>query len=426
MAPVLTAALLVPLVRPTWLWFLHELPSERWADPLAGAEYRLSLLLLGWVSLDVYGVVVRGRDRPVLEIHPVDPAGVVLAELAALTRDRWWVPLVIAAVLAPVAVNGWAMGYGLAVLVLCGSWALGMVASAMVYLFAAEAAQSPRWAGVLDLVRGTNPRQQAAFIWAPGVVLAGCSAVAWLATVGVVRAVSGEVVWGGVAALPLLIAPVVALPVPRLARRRWFQASTVLDEITARYATIEDPMEALRVYLEWAIRFLPRRVGLFALKDLRHGWRHRRTWISATWLVGLAAYGAGWSEMTYGPARAAVVSSAGVWLCASVGVLMRFDEPRFMSMQVDVGGPERLLARLWAVAGWMQCCVGPAALAVAIRRGIGDALFVVAVAEANVVAAALFGWFVSRLGRGGMKGYGLVGVLVSAAMAMVLMAGGVG
>ena len=42
------------------------------------------------------------------------------------------------------------------------------------------------------------------------------------------------------------------------------------------------------------------------------------------------------------------------------------------------------------------------------------------------VAAALCGWSVARVGRGGLRGYGLVGVLVSAAMAMFLMTGGEG
>lgn len=425
-APVITAALLVPLVRPAWLWFLDELPPDQWAAPLGGAVFRLSLLLLGWVSLDVYGAVVRGRDRPVLEIYPVDPALVVRAEIGLLMVERWWVPLVAAAVLAPLAVNGMILGYAMALLALSGTWVLGISASAMVYLMAAEAAQSKRWEPVLDLVRGTNPRSQAAFIWAPGVVLAACALLIQVSTVGVVRAVADGPIWAVAVAVPLLVAPVVAIPIPALARRRWFQVSTVLEEIRARYETLQDPQEALRVYLEWTIRFLPARVALFALKDLRQGWRGRRTWISATWLVGLGAFGAGWTEYAHGPGRAAALSAAGVWATGAIGVRMHLDDPAFLSRWFEAVGPERLIARVWAIVMWTQCCVGPAMIAVAVRRGWTDALFVGAIGEGTAVVAGLATLLVVRFERRPMAVYGLVGVLASALTAAVLVGGGVG
>lgn len=365
---LVAVALLVPLVRSVFLGFL-DLPSDLWRAGMVGVLVRAGVIVVGWLAIEVYTALIRGPDRAVLASLPVDEPQVVRYELARVAAERWWLLPAAAVLLSPVALAGapdlWALG----LLVLLGAWAMGLVVSAATHLLAVEVAESPRWEGVLDLVRGTNPRAQAAFIYAPGAVLLVCGLVVGQAAAGVADVSSGEALGWLRLAAPWPLVAIGWWGLDRLAHGSWFRASAVVAEIDARYAALTDREEALRVYLDWAVRWLPAGLRIWALRDLRHGWRARRAFVTGAWLIAVAAFVAGWTASPQGPVRAGVVGVAGVWLVSSLGLLLERDEPEFLRVWLPSGGAQAVLARAWALACWALPPVLGASAAVLFRRG---------------------------------------------------------
>jgi hypothetical protein len=319
------------------------------------------------------------------------------------------------ALLSPLLWQGAPELWALSMVQVAGSWCLGLTVSAAVHLLAIEVSESDAWAPVLDLVRGNNPRPQAAFLYAPGVALL---------VAGLVLARSAEAVAGGASLLwlfvPFAAAGGALVPLPRLARKAWFRGSAVLAEIDARYAALLDPEEGRRVYLDWTVRWLPEALRRYALHDLRHGWRARRTLLSGAWLVGLAGLVAAWTVDPAGPSRALVVSGLGVWACAAVAVLLARDEPPFLAWWLGGAPRRRLAARAWVTWMWVQPCLWPAVLAVGFRHGWGDAARVLGIGELCALGAVALALGVGRLARGGLALYGPL----AAALGALFVAGG--
>lgn len=417
-APMVAAAVLAPLLKPVFLSFLDG-PTGGWGEGMAGAALRAGLLVVALLSLDVYEALIRSPDRAVLAVLPVDPGAVVRAELLRVAARRWWLVPGLAVVLAPAALAGasglWLAGLGLVV----GAYAAGLAVSAWVHLRAVDAAEDPTWAPLLDLVRGSNPRQQAAFLYAPGVVVLACGAAVYAASLGVEAVGRGELsgaLWL-VAPLPLAAAALLGLPARS---ESWYPGGLVLAEIDARHATFEDPEEARRVYLDWVVRFLPVGAATWALKDLRHGWRARRSWISGAWLLAFGALVAGWSATGLGPARAAQVAVAAAWLCGAIGVLLDADEPEFLAAWLPDGGADRRLARLAVLLLWLQPPAWLGALSVLVRRGAADAAGVWVAGILSAAFAAVFAMACGRLGRRGLAVYAPVGAVGAGALAALV------
>lgn len=411
---VAATALLVPLVRSVFLGFL-DLPRDLWAAGMAGVLVRAGVVVLGWLALEVYTALIRGPDRAVLAILPVDEPRVVRYELARVAAERWWLLPGAAALLAPVAVAGapglWALG----LLVLLGAWGMGLVVSAAVHLLAVDVAESPRWEGLLDTIRGHNPRAQAAFIYAPGAVLLLCGLVVGQAARGAADVAAGDALGWARLAAPVPLLAVAWASLDRLARGGWFRASAVISEIDARYASLADREEALRVYLDWAVRWLPSGLRLWALKDLRHGWRGRRAWITGGWLLAVAAFVAGWTASPDGPVRAGVVAAGGAWVVASLGLRLEHDEPEFLRAWLPSGGAQALAARAWALSAWAAPPALGAAAAVALRKGAAEAGAVVGVGLASVAVAVAVAMLCARRPRGMLLFVPVAVVLTAAA-----------
>jgi len=412
--PLLATLVLVPLVRPVFLSFLEQ-PKSTWADGMAGIVLRAGIAIIGVLSIDLYGALVRGEDRKVLAGLPVDPAQVVAYEVIRVTGERWWLLPASALLLAPVAYAGavalWAWG----VVALVGCWVLAVAVSSAVHLLAIDVAENPKWAPTLDLIRGHNPRPQAAFIYAPGVVLLVAGLIVSQAASGAAAVAQGE--WSGLVwlVLPWPLAAFAASRVPALARANWFQGSAILAEIDARYAALDSREDAAAVYLDWTVRFAPARVSLYALKDLRHGWRGRRSLITGAWLIGVGALAAGWTGAAVGPSRAAVVSVAGVWLVSALGVLLESDEPEFLRVWLREPSSARWVARVLVLLAWVQPCIWLAVAAVTMRRGLVDGATVLAVGIGAAVVAIPVAMGFGAMRRRGLFGYAAVGTVLAAA-----------
>ena len=322
------ALALVFLVRLSFLGFLDR-PQDAWGDGVEAALIRVCVLVVGWVSLDVYTAIVRSPYRAKLDLLPVQAEEVVHFEVARVAVSRCWLVPFFGLLLCPIAVEGQLSLWAVCVAAIGGAWALALTTSALVHLLAVEVAENPKYGEVLDLVRGHNPRAQAAFIYAPGAVLLTIGGLLIAVTRSVGRWYAGEDAF----LLPLLalyvLAGLAVLPLTKLARGNWFRASVVISEIDARYATLNEQDDGLEVYLEWTTRYLPNVLKIYALNDMRHGWRGRRTWISATWVVAVVGFAAGWSSHVLAPDRALAVAIGGVWLCATICLLLERDEPAF-------------------------------------------------------------------------------------------------
>jgi len=406
--PLVALAVLVPLVQTLFLGFLQA-GAEGWAAGVGRVLLRVTVVVVGWLSLDTFSALIRADDRSVLAILPVDGAHVVASALERVARRRWIMVPAFGVLLSPLLVHGAQELWALALVQIAGAWALGLTVSTWVHLLAIEVSESERWAPWLDLVRGNNPRPQAAFLYAPGVALLAC---------GLLLARSAEAVAGSASGLwlvvPFVVAGAAALPLPSLARRTWFRGSAVLAEIDARYAALLDPEEGRRVYLDWVVRWLPAPLRLHALHDLRHGWRARRTLITGAWLVGLAGLVSAWTSDPAGVGRAAVVSVLGVWACGAVSVLLAADEPPFLERWLGVSPGRQAGARLVVTALWLQPCLWPAVGAVALRHGLGPAARLLAWGELGVVGAGLLALACSRLTQRRLSLYGPLAAVLGA------------
>lgn len=420
--PVATALVLIPLVRVLFLGFLDELRGT-WSAGVEAVVLRGALVVIGWLSLDVYAALIRSPDRTVLSLLPVDTAAVVRAELLSVVAGRWWLVVGGAIVLAPIAWEGAALLWGLAVIVLLGAFAVGLTGSAMVHLLAVAIAEDPRWSGLLDFARGSNPRAQAAFIYAPGVVLIGSGLLAQRAAHGVGAAAAGDPLGGIELVLPFVVAGLCTLPLPRLARSQWFQGSAVVADIDARYAALEDPEEANRAYLDWVVRYLPAPVACHALNDLRHGWRMRRTLITGAWLAGTLAFAAGWTEAEAGPVRVAVLVVLATFAVAANGVLLARDEPPFLRMWLPPPGVPGALARAVVLALWGAPIGLCGALSVWIRRGSAEALWVLAIWALALIGAVVTSVGCGRLADRGLLVYGPLATVLAVALAAAVGSG---
>ena len=93
--------------------------------------------------------------------------------------------------------------------------------------------QKATGAPILDLIRGTNPPQQAAFIYAPGVVLALLGGGIFTVTLGIEAARMGEI-WGGVLLLtPAVVGGLLLAVIPQSANAGWYRATVVVADIDA-------------------------------------------------------------------------------------------------------------------------------------------------------------------------------------------------
>jgi hypothetical protein len=329
-------------------------------------------------ALGTYDLVVRGPDRGVIDVHPLLARPYLRARLARVARERLpW--LGVAAVLGlPLwAVPTAGIGY---LVVVGGAWAAGIGLGLGVNLLAPRLAAAPAAAGLLDAIRGSNPREQAPFLYAPGVAVALTGLCVVAGQVGIAGLLGGGVPWAlGVpwvaAAVGVAAAFAQAEDLARL--------PAVLGEIDARWAGAEVEEEARRVYLEWlADRAAPAwREEL--RKELRHGWRGHRSFVLAAWALGALCAG---MVATEGPGRLKLVGVAAVGVVGVLGERLRRADPPLLDLLYP--RPHRALARTVAMLGWALPVLLLGGGAAVWQGAVGAAAWLVLVGAAVAVLAA--------------------------------------
>ena len=386
-------------------------PEAGWSAGASAVTVRLGWALIGWLCLDLYTSLVRGADREVLSLLPVDEALVVRAALLRLAWQRLPALGLAVVVLWPLGRAGAMSLWALCALVLAGSWALGLALGAVATLGAVDAARSPRWQPVLQAVRGNNTAAQAAFIYAPGLALAVGGVAVALGVQGL-GALEDPSLFAWLL-VPVVLAVGVLVPLPRLARATWYGASAVVAEIDARYAALEDPEERLAVFGDWLVRWVPASIGRYLLLDLRCGWRVRRAWVNAAWAVGLLSLVAGWSDASGAMGQATTALTGGLLLLGVLGVLLDREEPAFLRATLPRPAGIAALARGLALFFWLQPAVWVPTLALSWRHGLAAGQQLLAVSEGVVLVAVALALSTRLLQRRAVAWYGSAAVAVA-------------
>ena len=423
LAPLGAAALCLPLFERLFLSFMQQPPST-WSEGVSGALLRVGWFVVGFVALDMFSAVVRGRDREVLQVYPVDP-GPLVADIVRSRARRNTTALMVAGILfVPIARDGAAGLWLLTLLELTGVWALAHCAGALVVLWAIEVSEDPRYGPLLDAVRGNNPRAQAAFLYAPGAVLGLVGTLHMVGVAGVPLVMEGSVSGWLLVVAPFLVAPAAWWPVWSLARRAWFNGSVVLAEIHGRYEALEDPDERRRVYLDWCVRWVPEAWRAHTLRLLRHGWRARRGWVLGAWWVGILAGGVAWTSDPLGAWRALCCVAVGAWTVGVVALVMSQSEPHASHMGLPVAKRREALATVVVVVAWLQPCLWPAVFSAGVRAGASAALGVLCWGALSLAVTGCVAGLCARGGTRTLPIYAGAGACASTWLGHVAMGGG--
>ena len=396
LAPILLGALAAPLARPILFWFEHR-PPELFAPGLAGLSLRLGLALCGAGILVVHEQVVRGPERRILDPHPVEPGALVVAMGIRLLRTTSGLAIGGCLLLLPLALLGRLDALAMTALILLGGWLSGLALGFLAQLGAVWAAQAPAAQGLLNLIRGSSPPMQAALIWAPGLAIAASGGALVGASRGLQAAMEGSALGAVALTTPLLLALLAWLLVPSLARRTWYQATTVVAEVDAAWAQVEDPEAARRVYLEWAVRWAPGALRPHLLRGLRQGWRARRTWITGAWGLGLLGAMAGWTATAEASPRALLVAGSSVTVLAALAIRMETGDPSWLRPALGLRPAHLVASRFLVVLAYLQGAILLPVAAVWLRRG-SEALTLLGLVEGLAVVCASLASTTSLLG----------------------------
>ena len=407
--PLLAAALATPLAKPVLLAFL-----EAGVVPVGvqGISLRLGALVAGAMALHTYTALVRGPDRAVLDPHPVQPRLLLSALALRTARERVYLPMMGAILLLPVGLEGHWLAWVLGSVVVLGAWLCALGVGFAVHLGGVWAAMSPELAGVMNLVRGSNPRMQAALIYAPGVALAVVGVAVGMAASGASGVLAGWSPGYILLAIPPIVGFLgwlVALP---LAEAWYVRTTALLSEIDAQWAELESAEEARRVYLDWLAVGRPE-----LLRALRHGWRSLRTWPTGAWLLGVVCAFAGWSDVADAPTRTLVVTAGAALLITGIPVRMAEGDPAWLDKALSISPGRVAMARGITAFLYAQGVIVLPAAALLVRQGPSGAAFMLLAELAAAVGAILAASAAMRLRGRGAWVYGPVAVLLWAVIA---------
>jgi len=380
--PLIAAAVATPQARPVLLAFLDAglLPAG-----VEAITFRVGALVAAAMALHTYTDLIRGSDRPVLDPHPV-LAGPLMSAVALRTaRERAYLPVMGAILLSPLAFAGpegpwvWAGACG----VVLGAWLCALGVGFAVHLGAVWSALSPSVSGLLEALRGANPRMQAALIYSPGAALAIVGIAVYLASAGLAGAMAGWMPGLAFLAIPPAVGVAGLIVARKLAERYYVRTTTILSEIDAEWAGQDEAEEAGRVYLDWLAQGRPE-----LLRALRQGWRTRRLWALGAWGLGAVAVFAGWSGAETAIADVLVVSGGGALLVAALPTQLAAGDPAWLDTALNVNPTRVLVARLVAAVLYAQGAIIPPVAALFIRQDLSSALTALGTLEAATLAGA--------------------------------------
>jgi hypothetical protein len=242
--------------------------------------FRTGAVLVALIALDTYSGIVRHPERSIFGVHPL-LAGALLKSVALeqVKKSFWYVALILG-IWSGVSAEwmGWIVAY------VFSAWLGALGTGYAVHLGSVWASTSPVCAGVLDSIRGQNPREQAAFIYAPGLALA-ILGIALIFGAGATRLViEGQTRFMLWLAGPMFMGLIGWIAALRLAKIHLLRASMIVSDIDAHWSLLDEGDDPRSVYLDWLAKDNPHRLRL-----LRLSWRLHRPITIGLWVLGFVA-----------------------------------------------------------------------------------------------------------------------------------------
>lgn len=412
--PVLAAVAVLPLVRETWLGFLpnHEsVPVDAYAMALSVAVGRLANLIAAAVILASYSALVRGPDRAVLDVHPIRARELVAAVARTTVFSQAYLLGLAAVMLFPVAQASGLPVYGASLALVTSAWCGALGVGFLVHLGGVWAAYSKRLEGVLDALRGDNPRMQAALIYAPGAALLLVGVGTEFGSMGLAAWLNGwtfGLFWLGI---PAGLGAVAWMGVGSLARRFYVRASLLLAEVDGAWAQADSSEHASRVYLQGLAQRRPE-----LLRALRNGWRSHRIFATGGWVLGFIVVVVSWNE----PSSAVFWGAGAIAWIAGVAPKMAKVDPKWLDDALGVRRSEVLIARAVVATAYSMGVLGPVGIALAIRHGASGAFIALGLLGLSVVTAASGAWAADVWRRHAQWAYSAIALVAWAGFVRVL------
>jgi len=281
----------------------------------------------------------------------------------------------------------------------------------MINLAAVWAAYSPGLAGLLDAVRGQNPRMQAALIYAPGVALALVGLAVEFGAIGLEAALTGWSLGWAWLVIPLIVGAVAWALVGTLADHFYVRASLLLAEVEGAWGQHDESVAAGAVYMERVARGRPE-----LLRALRNGWRSQRLYATGGWIAGLVVAGMCWSD----PDTATVWGAGAVVLIAAVAARLSEGDPLWLD---DALGVSRLSV-MWsrAIVAWVYTLGvwAPVGLVLAGRHGTDGLQVGLGLVVLSLVAAASSACTALLWHQRAIWAYGATGIVAWAGFVSVM------
>jgi len=355
---VLAAVVAAPLSEPA---LLHFTKGSVTSQGLPGLVFRMQALIAALMALQTYSVLIRGPDRPVLDPHPVWPKALLKAvAFRGLIQTFAW-PLSIWLLAWPLCLHEQHLVFFWLSLPIFSTW-LGMKGLGyFMGLAAVWASRSDSIAPLLDMLRGQNPREQAAFIYAPGAALFLIGLTLIASANSFEDAMTGELLSVIFVISPLALGFAGWFLALVLAPLQYVPASAVLAEIDARWAALEAQETGEHVYLDWLAGTDP-----YRLRAFRQGWRAHRAWPMGAGLLGFLGLISAWAQ----DYRSAVMIAAlGVVAVSAIPFRMAKGDPEWLDLALGVESSSVSYARGWTSLCYAMGSALPAGIMVAIKGG---------------------------------------------------------
>lgn len=247
------------------------------ANRLDQLLFRTGAVLVAITALQTYTDVVRHPERLIFGVHPIRARWFLTSVSIQQLLNSFLYVLLSLGIWSGVSMTwlSWIAAYVLS------TWLGGIGIGYAVHLGSVWAAKAPVMSGVLDSIRGSNPREQAAFIYAPGVALAFMG-VGLIFGAGATRlAIEGRMGFAAWILAPVVIGIAGWMLALRLAETHLIRASMILSDIDAHWGVVEEAEDEGAVYLDWLAKDNAHR-----LRILRQSWRLHRWVTIGLWTLG--------------------------------------------------------------------------------------------------------------------------------------------
>lgn len=391
--PILAVAVAAPFVSPV---FLGASEQGYNATVVSGLSMRLGWLACAAMSLHTYTALLRDKERKVLDPHPAQPTNLLTYLLIRTAYENLSLLLAGLVFMWPIATESME-SWLICSIVVTGGWTAGLFLGFPIHLGSVWAAESPRLSGLMEMLRGSNPRMHAALIYAPGLVLAVGGVSVWAASSAALSLIGGPGLHPAFILVPFAVSGLAVSIMPALAKKSHFRATLVLAEIDGWYAQLEQPDEERLVYMEWLAVRLPYSLKEISLRELRHGWRSLRSWINGGWLIGFVCAAAGWSDSPDAWIVAGTLAGGGMVVVGGIAIKLASNNPSWLESSLPLNLRVQSLVRFVVVWLWLQGVILLPVLAVWVRQDLVAAIHLAVWTELFALAIALVGVYSSRL-----------------------------